>query len=257
MSEKILVAPIGWYEKRLLKSIVTVRPDKVYLIKAKNGKFREITDHYLLSVKEKLKVFQDLGVFAINDDEAADFGDVSDVYRCLVKIIEKEKADSRPFKIILDVTSTTKDGALAASLVGQLYDITIAYVPPKRKYEWEGRQLKDILEDLSAGADDPGSDYLEYKMRSSTLDKESMIALTKAHQYPSSSIGILTEKILKELGLRKSKEASRKYWGRVYHRLETDKLVEIELKENRTEVNLTSIGKALVIGFLEAKKDRK
>jgi hypothetical protein len=143
---------------------------------------------------------------------------------------------------------------LAASLVGQLYDITITYVPPKQKYEWEGRKLKDILEDLNVGAEDPGSDFLEYKMRSSALGEESMTALTKAHQCPSSSIGVLTEKILKELGIKKSKEASRKYWGRVYHRLETDQLVEIELKENKTEVNLTSIGEALVNGFLEAKK---
>ena len=257
LPRKVLVAPVGWYENRLLKSIVTIRPDKVYLIRAKEGKFREVTEHYVNSMKKKLSVFQDLNVFSIDESEMADFHDIRDVYRCFVRIIEKERLQGKPAEIILDVTSTTKDGALAASLVGQLYDVTISYVPAKEKYEWQDLQLKDILEELKSGAEDPGNECLQYKMKSSPLDEKFLIALRKAYNHPSSSIGNLTEEILKEYGTKKTKAASRRYWGRIYHKLEKDQLVEIEMQNKKTVVMLTDIGKALVEGVLESQKEKK
>ena len=92
-------------------------------------------------------------------------------------------------------------------------------------------------------------------MKSSPLDEQSLVALRKAYEHPSSSIGNLTEEILKEYKGKKTKAASRRYWGRVYHRLETDQLVEIKMKEKRTEVILADIGKALVEGFMESRKN--
>ena len=257
LSRKILVAPVGWYENRLLKSIVTIRPDKVYLIMAKEGKFREVTEHYLNSMKKKLSVFQDLNVFSIDESETADFHDVTDVYRCFVRIIEKERLEEKPAEIILDVTSTTKDGALAASLVGQLYDITISYVPSKEKYEWQDLQLKEILKNLKSGAEDPGNECLQYKIKFSPLDEKPRIALRKAYDYPSSSIGKLTEEILKESGKEKTKATFRRYWGRIYHKLEEDQLVEIRKRNKKTEVVLTPIGKALVEGILKGREEEK
>jgi len=241
-----LIASVGWYERRLLKSVGKSGADQVYLIRGKVGKIGDVTTEFAERIKRRL-IHMD-----INIDEIADFDDHTSVYSVYVKIIEAALKKDRNTRIIIDITSTTKDGALAAFLVGQLYDIEIAYVPELKKFTWmEDMDIKDIVARFDRDvAIDPGKEYRLYKLKSLNIPETWKMALVTIGESNNIGMGEAIDKVAKKVGEKRRRPAYQRYWGRVFHKLQDEGLVEIgKVDVGIVVVRLSDIGKAFVEGL--------
>ena len=254
MTRCVLIAPVGWYEKRLLTSIYRSGADKIYLIIGKNGPYETITTKVAERLREALPPSLD-----VSADEIADFRVYTDVLKTFAKIIEMERKADKKARIIVDITSSTKDGAIAASLVARLYDVSISYIPRGEKEKWIRKLgekdpdeiLKTLLKD---DVDDPGGKYIRYKITSTPILKEKwMAALEVLYENGSSPMRKLVKKIIKKTGESKKMAASQRYWGRVFHDLEDELFVELHRVNRHTCVELTDVGKAFTEGVLKGK----
>lgn len=247
MSKTLLIASVGWYERRLLKAIGKSGADQIYLIRGGDGKIGDVTTEFAKRIKQRL-IHMD-----INIDEKADFDDHTNVYGVYVKIIEKTLQEDKDARIIIDITSTTKDGALAAFLVGKLYDIEISYVPELRKFTWmENMETKDIMArfDEEGVAADPGKEYRVYKLKSFNIPGPWKTALVTIGELNNLGMGEAIDKVAKKLGEKRRRPAYQRYWGRVFHKLQDEGLVEIGKEDTGAVVmKLSEIGKAYIHGL--------
>jgi hypothetical protein len=246
MPEVLLIASVGWYERRLLKSIGKSGADSVYLIRGTGGKIAEVTTEFAKRVKQRLVHME------INIDEEADFDDHTRVLTAYVRIIEKTLKKDKDARIIIDITSTTKDGALAAFLVGKLYDIEISYVPELRKFGWmEDMDTKDVVARFDKDvAKDPGKEYRSYKLKSLDFPESWKTALVTIDECEKIGMGEAIDRVGKALGEKRRRAAYQRYWGRVFHRLQDEGFIEITKSDNGiVTVRLSDIGKAFVNGL--------
>lgn len=153
----------------------------------------------------------------------------------------------------MDVTSGTKEAAIAASLLGELYDITISYVPPKAKLEkMKGRDLKEQIDMIKSEAEDPGQEPLYYRVPYSPLEKDEVLFLNKAYQKDYKSIADVVEEVARETK-KKITPAFRRYWTRVASKLESAGLIEtVSVNKKAKRPSLTIAGKGLIRGTREA-----
>jgi len=245
MPKVLLIASVGWYERRLLKAIGKSGADQVYLIRGKGGKIGDVTTEFAKRIKQRL-IHMD-----INIDEVADFDDHTSIFSVYVKIIEKTLKENKNTRIVVDITSTTKDGALAAFLIGKLYDIEISYVPELRKFTWmENMDTKDVVTRFDKDvARDPGKEYRLYKLKSLNVPETWKTALVTLGRLNNVGMGEAIDKVAKEVGERRRRPAYQRYWGRVFHKLQDEGFVEIARVDIGTVVRLSEVGKAFVDGF--------
>jgi chemotaxis protein histidine kinase CheA len=123
---KVLIAPVGLYINRVLKTIATIKPDKVYICVAKLGKepqneyqkalyekWERITKKFSSLIADKIKVFyrrKDVYVLQIDtDDYLLSFKDI------LSLILSLEKECGKEIEVYFDITSATT--ALKTALI--------------------------------------------------------------------------------------------------------------------------------------------
>lgn len=250
MARTVLIAPVGWYEKRLLSSIYKSAADKIYLIRGKNGPYEAITNSVAQRLKKTLPPSLD-----VNIEEMVDFRVYTDILSTFTKIIEIERKVDKQTKIIVDVTSSTKDGVIAASLIARLYDVNLSYIPRGEVEEWATQLGKkppeEILdEDLKEDVNDPGGKYIQYRVISVPIFEERwIIPLRKLYEGGGLPMRKLVKKIVKETGEKRKISASNRYWGRVLHRLKDELLVEMSKVNKETFVKLSDVGRSLVEGM--------
>jgi len=157
--KKVLIAPVGAYKKRVWRAIVESGAKQVYLIKERKNGWKQVTERYVSEFSRKVR--EDL--FSECDcSESADFTDCEDICRVFVKIIEKERViQNNMVSFLIDITSTTKEGALIAGTVAQLYGANIVYVPGKTKKE---KTLSEIEQEFLSEAEDEGEPMREIKL---------------------------------------------------------------------------------------------
>lgn len=261
LPKKIVVAPVGWYEGRLWKSILKSGADKLYLIKGVGegeSRIKEITDHVANELKKRLSLYGK-GILEIDDTKFADFRDLEKTYETYISIIEWERQKDKNCEIIIDVTSTTKEGAIAALLLSRYYDLKISYVSSKDKYNWidsKEKNLKDVLNDLKHQISDSGNEYIQHASLSSPLHEDWILALKEVFENPELSMGAIIKKVLKVTGNRKTNAASYRYWTRVFDRLKTERLVDMTKIGRSTYLALPGLTKALISGILKSREGR-
>lgn len=258
MPRYVLVAPVGWYEKRLLASIYRSGADRIYLIRGKNGPYEAITTTVAERLRNALPPSLD-----VNIGEIADFRVYTDVLQTFTKIIERERKVDKRTKIILDITSSTKDGVIAATLIARLYDVSISYIPRGETEEWTRklgeRDPVEILDDvLKEDVNDPGGKYIRYKITSTPILKETwVVALQVLYESGGSPMRKLVRRIVKKTGEKKKMGASQRYWGRVFHELKDELFVELSRVNRQIFVELSDVGKAFIEGILREQGSRK
>lgn len=240
-----MIAPVGWYRERLWSSIYHTGPDRIYFIVGKDGAVRGITEEISDKLSERLPAIEP-------KMDAADFHDYRDVFRVFTKIIEHERKKDPDALLIIDVTSSTKDGVIATSLLSQLYNIQVTYVPPKEKLKWidPSKTAAELLlqEPFKSEASDPGAGFFVYPLRANGLESNNILALETA--YDSKKVPM--KNLVEDLKKRK-RDLSRRYWVRQYDKLETLMLVEIDRNSRELNVSVSEIGAALVEGIKESK----
>jgi hypothetical protein len=155
---KVLIAPVGLYINRVLKTIATVKPDKIYLYTAKLGKkprdeyqkmlyekWERVTKKFSNSIVNRIRVFyrkKDVYVLQIDtDDYLLSFKDV------LSLILSLKKEYGKETKFYLDITSATT--ALKTALITLsifLPNVTCVYThadKPLLPEEYPERVIKD------------------------------------------------------------------------------------------------------------------
>jgi hypothetical protein len=248
----VLIAPIGYYQNRLAKSILRSAADKVYLIKAEGP---ELLKKYTADVADEFKKRYGK-MLTINDEESADFQNAMKVYKVFAKIIETEKLVDLNSEFIIDSTSTTMPGHIAASLIAQLYDLKISYVYPQEKLSrLNSLRMDDFLRETEVERLDPGGEYLQYKLKTAPFGEEETMILERMSQKEYDSIRSLVSAIGRE-AQRVSPGATKKYWGRIVHELQDLGLVELS-GERRKSPRLTGRGQKLVEGIMKAREKAK
>jgi len=246
MAKTVLIASVGWYERRLLKAIGKSGADQIYLIRGKDGKIAEVTTEFAKRIQQRL-IHMD-----INIDKEADFDDHVSVYAVYINIIEKTLKEDKNARIIIDITSTTKDGAVAAFLIGEVYDVEISYVPELRKFTWmQKMEVKEIVARFDKDvAIDPGKEYRTYKLKSLNIPEPWKIALMTVGELENLGMGEAIDAVAKRVGERRRRAAYQRYWGRVFHKLQDQGLVEIGKEEAGAVIlTLSEIGEAFVKGL--------
>ena len=247
----VLVAPVGWYRKRLERSILKSQADKVYLVgESRPGLEQNITSHIAGQLREKFSAVD------IDSDETANFHNFADVYKVFTKIVQLEKLLDNSSEILLDITSATKEGAIAASLTSQVFDVHISYVPPSdKKLRSKSKDVEEMLESMRDEVEDQGGGYLRYKVRPVSTDEDSLIAMKSIYRHQGETMGGIIERIQREVGTRGvSKEGSYKYWNRVLRALSEQELVEVR-QEDGVRVSLSETGGPFMSGMIDAEDE--
>jgi len=252
LARTVLIAPVGYYENRLWASIFRSGAEKVYLVKSE-GPLKKITDYLADSLRSKL------GPCAqVIDLETADFSNLSSVYKTFVKIVARELSTTENTKVIIDITSTTKEAAIAATLISQLFDVTISYVPRKEKLKWIAsyRSPEAFLEEKKVDREDQGAGYLQYRIKASPLGDDEITALKTVHMKDFDSMNDLINYI-GEVKKSPTDSAFQKYWSRVIHRLRDRGLLETVGETKAKQVRLTEIGSGLIEGIVKIKESEQ
>jgi hypothetical protein len=236
-----MIAPVGYYEERLLSSIVSVGPEKLYLIKS-TGDYSRVTDIVVDSLIKRLPQYMNKDVVS-----RINFTDISKIYECFVKIIIKEM-EIGDVDLFIDVTSAPRLSTFAATHLGQLFDITITYTgsaldPTKIK------NANKFLDERQSARDNKGIKPLHYKthFRSIEEDEMKLLLLIRRQDYDS-----INELIADSEGVRKGKItiAKQRYWSRIINRLESYQLIELrEINGKKKRVCITPIGRGLSLGL--------
>jgi len=249
LGSKILIAPVGLYEQRLWKAIVRSGAERIYLITESKSEYK-ITKTIAENLEKRIKT----DLVAEVERKEADFSKFEDIYRVFVGIIEKEKAVDRNARIILDVTSTTKEAALVATNLASLYNLTISYVPGRKKVSAEFVERRYQYE-----KDDPGSEYTELFLalsgiRWSGFNNDELKVLYKVANERFESVNDLIGKLSEE-GINSKDEAYKKRILRAVHALEEKGLILGEEIGRAKMIELTDVGKGIIEGIKEASED--
>lgn len=245
----VMIAPVGYYEERLISSIVSTHPKKLYLIRSKDA-YTAVTDVITDSIKKRLPKY-----IQIDDKIRVDFTKIQDIYDTFVSLIKKEKSVPDT-TIFLDVTSAPRICNFAATHLGQLFDITITYVGSQRNQEPIGNVNK-FLKEKESSITDPGLEPRHYKTHYRELDADETKLLFTLRKKDYDSINSLISDVdksaLNSKGMISSKR--QRYWSRVINRLETYQILELtESEGKKKKVCLTDIGEGLSEGLYKSQK---
>jgi hypothetical protein len=226
---KVLIAPVGWYENRLFKSLWKNGPDVAYLItESRDGRIKKITEAIEKSLEKKLKEAKEVESVVVHTKSANGL-DIADMARTFVEIIETERSNDGSCQIVLDVTSGTKEAALAAARVGSFYEVTVSYVPPATKLDSieKTEDLASAMKKIKGETLDPGGALVEFSPKASSLPPEWISALGQIQRMNSP----LRSEIIKSLiaDMPENEKATRyRYWARVLAAMEKDRLIRAE-----------------------------
>lgn len=248
---KVLIAPVGTYEQRLWRAIGKAGADCVYLITESKSEY-EITKTIAKNLEKQIKkAFP----FESVETKEADFAAFDDIYRVFVGIIETERAIDPNVRVILDVTSTTKESTLVATNLASLYNLTISYVPGGVK-----KDSKELIEQrYHQLKDDMGSEYKEISLGLpgigwSKFSAEEMKLLYEISQEKNNidSVSTLIGKHLGVADLKTVDSADKKRVQRAVYSLEEKGLISGEEAGRAKTLELTEAGNGVILGIKEA-----
>ena len=254
MPRKILIAPVGVYERRLWKAIVRFGPNSIYFIKeGKTGYSRESEEIWKL-LAENAKKYLMLKEEDMHVVEGVDLGDFAQVYETLTRIIETERSPDRDARVVVDVTSTPKVVAIAAAVLGRLYDIEISYVPPLEKITEHAIDTR--RESIAIERTDEGGDYILIPTaKGRGLEDDELRALVEIGNHGSyPSMNDLIRDIARGDGRSQLDGAYRRRWIRVFHDLQEKNLIELRDGDGLTKpLDLTPLGRGVLKGAQAAR----
>ena len=254
LAKTVLIAPVGYYEKRLHSAIFQASPQRVYLLKS-TGVLAGVTDYVADSIKTTIPLSVE-----VDDSIRVDYNDIEKIDETLVMLVRRERKMDRTSRIVVDVTSATKDFLLAATQLSQVYNLQVSYVPASKKFEWmeaiESPQKFLEREPIKAEREDPGGNLGRYSFSPSNLGKDDyrvLSQLSKKAEYPS--VYSLSQDLTRQTkrGARQN-TSSLRYWSRLIHRLEDTGLIDVEEYQDTQEkrVRLSSAGRGIVGGLVKA-----
>jgi len=242
---RLCIVPVGLYVWRVLKGIKTFRPDKVYLVKARE---HEETPEWSEKIGKNTElVKQQLGyTYKDNIEELlVNFEDFKDVFLTVHILIDKEtsKRKDDPPQFFIDITSTPLLTRMALVNIAAIHrNVGIYYTPSETKLPTH-YQL-DIVEQ------DKGKDSILIPViRSQTFDelRESHLSrniLTQLAKQPEKKVQSLAD-LLKLLGKDKNQK-NYMLVGRLLSSLHDAGLITMRSYDKREkEVRLTFVGEAL------------
>lgn len=257
LANKVLIAPVGIYERRLWKSIVYVGAQRIYLITEAKEPYKRLSTEIAGKFKKDLQTYLVLSEKDIRIIEGIDFTNFEEVYEIFTRIIEEEKSN----KVILDVTSTTKEATIAASLLSQLYDVRISRVPPKSKIspEMSPEEQEARFKVSEFDRQDGGGEYIQTSIgvwRGFYKDEKCALAKILEHNGYDSMTEFIRD-ISVEGGKDPKDAAYKKSWTRVIRLLEKKGLLELigVPGRRRMGIRLTPAGKGVAKGVRETKNE--
>jgi len=243
----VLIAPVGLYTKRLWRAIVESKANKIYLVRELKPGYTTITSKIANEFKGQIEKFL---LRKCNIDEAADFTNLEDIYRVFTKIIEKEKHENPEASFMIDITSTTKEGALVAGNIAALWGARVVYVPSKIKTEATPDEIRKIYEEQSKDEGLPLSEVAipRAPFKKSVLSDDEKKLLKTIHQQGEH---VKVKQIISRLCNKKDVASVKKY-HRYLDVLASKGLAQIEREGREKRVTLTLAGKGIARGLMES-----
>jgi len=254
----VLIAPVGLYKARLWKAIVRSGANKIYLIKERKSEYDKITSEIAKEFKKQIEE----GLLRECDmDESADFTDLEDIYRVFTKIMEKERRKNPEASFMIDITSTTKEGALVAGSIAALWGARVVYVPSAIKTKATLDELRSIYEEQTK---DKGLDFSEVRIPQvpfkkavlSDFEKKVLGKILELCRRQEEGKSVQIKQIMNELfphySSEEEKEAFVKRCYRCIDVLAGKGLVQIEGAGRRKRVTLTLAGRGIARGLEES-----
>jgi hypothetical protein len=248
-----MIAPVGVYQQRVWKSIIRSGAQQIHLLTAKVGPYKDITSSFARTLEADARRYLMLRAPRAVERHEVDFSDVRDIYRTYAKIIEDERKQDEKTEIVLDVTSTPMEGVFASTLLAQLYDATLSYVPPKAKLS--EKVVEKRIAELAAEQTDEGEEPLTVEVgKWRGLDSNEFRALKHIYQTNSKGYGSIaefTKSIAKEDQKSPSDAAFKRNWNRVVHALAEKELIQMVRNTNgSSSFSLTAAGEGIFQGQL-------
>lgn len=248
MANRVLIIPVGYYRERVWKSIVRSGADKIYLIIDQKPEYK-VTKEVAFEIEKRIKK---ANLIARVLKKQADLSSRPDVYRILIGIIERERAENPDVKLIVDLTSTTKIVLLGASNLAGAYGVTLTYVPGTKKLS------EDFIRKLyETQKDDIGGEIQEIEpvfsiREGNPLVKDEISVLYKLDLKTYQSIIELIKELAAEEGIKTLKDAYEKNMLRTIRGLERKGLINSREWGRAKQIELSEIGKGAVKGLKEA-----
>jgi len=250
----VLILPVGLYHRRVWKSLIRSGAQKIFLLTGK-GPYKDATTDFAKRIEADIRAY----LMPKNPKTAVkikevDFSNPKEIYRTYARIIQSERKEDKDTRIIIDVSSTPMEGALASTLLGELYTADISYVPPKLKRTDEivARRIKELTEEQ----EDEGEEPIVVEVgRWQGLEPDEVQALRKIYDNGGRAYGSMTEFIRSIAEDEKPKRdpadlAYKRAWIRVIHRLQEKGLVRILDTEGPAKpFRITEAGEGVLEGI--------
>ena len=245
--ERILIAPVGLYIWRVLRGITEYRPDKIYLLLAKEDQERP---EWYNKIKENTKLLKEqLGYTYKGRIKPiyVNFTDFKDVFKSINEIIQNQNDKSRP-KFFIDITSTPLLPKIALISVAAIHsDVVVYYTPPKERQPKEYRL--DIME-KDEGQKPVSIPIMKSKtyeeLQSKKLYKDILVSLKNSPNQRVSSFASLLDLVKLDISTEKSRYKNYMLLGRSLRSLESMGLIVVSYsRKKEKEVELTILGDSL------------
>jgi hypothetical protein len=250
VTNKILIIPVGLYIERVWKSIVRSGADKIYLITDSKPEY-EVTEEAASEIEKRI---QKANLIAKVTKKKADLSSRQEVYKILIAIIERERAENPYIRTIIDLTSTTKVLMLAASNLAGAYGIMLTYTPGTKKLS------KTFIRELyQVHREDLGGEVQEIEPvfsipEGNPLTKDEIRILHKLDQGAYPSIIQLIRELADQEGIEKVVDAYEKNMLRTIRELERKGLTKSRELGRTKQIELSDVGKGVVMGLNEAEQ---
>lgn len=238
---KVYIAPLGAYIGRVLRGIIELKPDIIYLLTHKpteEGKsWIGFEERKISELKMKLGVLYDGKIFV----RQTAIEDYVDVFNTLCDIVEKHR-DAE--EIWINISSTTTLPAFAAYNLSTLYqNVHIFYVPRGEKVIRKPEEDYDpvLIEDQGP----PGNAIIELPViKIPSLSEEEKLALIKLYELGDGrhEQSILFDAMSTQLGWKRNKTYAMRL-GRILERLEKNGFIKVYRVGRLNTIALTPLGK--------------
>lgn len=229
---------MGLYIKRVEKSIVKLKPDRITLIVTKepkkNKKWREVTQQNCEKIMENIAVFYDESDVKVEEITVENYRKSLVGLWQEIRNIRKEIPESR---IWIDVTSAPKAFTIAAALVTTFFNnVILRYIKSKK-----GKDPDQYADSIKS---DPGGVPQEWHLpkigQLGEIEKKVLVTLHKKGDTVQGS-----KELLDSLGFNHSKSGRIKL-GRLLSKLEKKALITQTRFSGREKlIELTEAGRAL------------
>lgn len=258
--KRILIAPVGLYIWRVLRGIKEYRPDKIYLLLAKEDRERP---EWHTKVKENTKLLEDQLGYTYKDRIEpiyVNFTDFKDVFKSINTIIQKHSDRSqeqdRP-EFFIDITSTPLLPKIALISVAAIHsDVVVYYTPPKERQPKEYRL--DIVE-KDEGQEPVSIPVMKSKtyeeLQNKKLYKDILVSLKNCKNHKVPSLTSLLDLVNLDTSTEKSRYKNYMLLGRSLRSLESLGLVVVNYSgKKEKEVELTILGDSLAECLVSEKR---